>query len=79
MADVKVRPNPSALQRYGSAFLLTALATVVRILAMQALARYTYTPFIVAVILASLVWRAGAGVVATVLGALIGALLYARD
>ena len=78
MAFVRIRPNPPAFQRYAFALLLTVLATVARILTMRVGDRFTYTSFIVAAILACWYGGLGPGLLATGLGALLGAW-YAQD
>src|SRR5437868_5704747 len=78
MPEAKARSSPPVYLRYGSALLLVALATVVRILTIHAGPRFTYLPFIIAVIFTCWYGRLGPGLLATVLGVFLGAH-YATD
>src|SRR5579871_4567148 len=79
MPEANRQQNPPAYLRYGCALVLTALATLVRLLMLGGMGeRLTYTPFIIAVILA--VWYGGLGpaLLTMALGLLVG-LHYATN
>jgi len=78
MPQAKLR-STSIYLRYGCSLLLVALATFVRVQLMASAGRrLTYTTFLVAVILSSLYGGLGPGLLATVLGLVIGSH-YAAD
>jgi two-component system cell cycle sensor histidine kinase/response regulator CckA len=79
MLELKRRNYPSVYLRYSSALVFTALATLIRVLTMPYIGpRFTYTSYIVSLILTCWYGGLGPGLIAGVLGGLLGAY-YAED